>query len=103
MERAQNLLTQSEQAQSRGDTDLAIVRAQEGMKVLRQIARANPEYGALLVAAEHGYNAIEVRERVVTEGYELIDRKFMGFTLGTDVVPTRTSKDSTRIIRLTNI
>lgn len=97
---AQNLLAQSEQAQKQGNTDLAMRRAQEGMKAIRQIARNNPELGALLVAAEYGYTGIEYSQTERIDSYEVLDRKFFGITVGSEVVPTTTVKHMTRTVRL---
>lgn len=97
---AQNLLAQSEKAQCQGNTELAVVRAREGLKVLRQISRQNPELGALLVAAEHGYTGIELTQVERIDSYEVLERKFLGISMGSEVVPTTTIKEIRRTIRL---
>ncbi len=100
MERAQNLLAQSERAQSQGNSELAVVRAREGMKVLRQISRNNPELGALLVAAEHGYTGIEYTEMERIQSYEIIKKEFMGMSFGSEIVPTTSITERKRIVKL---
>lgn len=100
IENAQKLLDQSQQAQNQGNTQLAIVRAQEGMKAIRQVARNNPEFGALLVAGLNGYQGIEVTETEEVHGYEMLDQTFLGISFGKSIVPTHTVKTRTRVLRL---
>jgi len=86
LDRAQNLLAQSDQAERGGDHSLALVKAREGMRVLRALAQYSPDNAALMIAGEMGHRGFEFEtiERVDTS--VVIYRKFLGMIVGTDVV-----------------
>ncbi len=86
LDRAQNLLSQSDQAETRGDHSLALVKAREGMRVLRALAQTSPDNAALMIAGEMGHRGFEFEtiERIDTS--VVIYRKFLGMIVGTDVV-----------------
>jgi hypothetical protein len=100
LERAQNLLNQSEHAASHGDHSLAMLKARSAMKVLRSLAASSPAHAAILQAAEMGYRGyrIDTYERI--DRYQTVDRKFLGITIGTDVVNTPTITHRAQIGRV---
>ncbi|HEY3782990.1 MAG TPA: hypothetical protein VGL56_18060 [Fimbriimonadaceae bacterium] len=59
LERAQNLLAQSENAENNGDRSLAVVKAREAMQVVQSLAQRSPEAAALIVLADMGYRGFE--------------------------------------------
>ena len=59
---ANRLLSQSSQAAIDGYRDIALIKAQEGMAVLKQVAGMSPEHGAVLLAGVMGHRGIEVTE-----------------------------------------
>lgn len=90
MERAENLLAQSERAASRGDHSLALIKAREGMRVLKVLAQSAPVHAALIIAGEMGHRGI-MRETVQrVDQYKCVDKKFLGFTVGHEIVNTPT-------------
>lgn len=100
LDRAQTLLTQSSQAESRGDNTIAIIKAREGLRVLQALARHNSEMAAMLIAVEQGHKGfeIEVYERI--DRHQVIERKFLGMTIATDVVNLPTITRSVRKVRV---
>lgn len=90
LERAQNLLAQSEHAENVGDHSLAIVKAREGMQAVAQIAQRAPELAMLLLAGEMGYRGYEYETMERTESHQVIERKLFGISMGYDVVPLTT-------------
>jgi hypothetical protein len=94
LDRAQNLLAQSETAESRGDHTLAVVKAREGMRVLKALAESSPNHAALIIAAEMGFRGYEIETVEHIDKYEIVEQKFLGITIGHDVVhvPTTTRR-----------
>ncbi|KAA0233850.1 MAG: hypothetical protein EDM74_12920 [Armatimonadetes bacterium] len=92
--RVQNLLNQSEDAYYDGDYSLAQRKHNEAYRCIESIARLSPEYGTLLVAGLMGRNGyvLEMVERV--DAHQLVERKFLGLSLGQEVVnvPTITRR-----------
>ena len=85
---AQNLLAKSQQAEQMGNSELAVIRAEQGMKIIANIASANPEFATVLLAAQSGYSGIQLEETQYVDAYEIIEQKFLGIPIGTHVVPT---------------
>lgn len=90
LERAQNLLSQSEYAESQGDHSVAIVKAREGMQVLRTLAASCPELATMLMAADMGHRGFELEMTERTDSYQLVERKFFGMSFGYDAINTPT-------------
>lgn len=90
LDRAQNLLAQSDRAESRGDNSLAVIRAREGMRVLRALAASSPQCAALLIAAEHGYRGYEIEKIERIDRHQVVERKFCGVVFGSEVVSVPT-------------
>lgn len=86
IEQAQRLLDQSERAETRGDHSLAVVKAREGMRVLRELSRTSPNHAALIMAAEMGHRGFEFETVERLDVYKVVERKFMGIVVGTDIV-----------------
>ena len=85
---AQSLLAKSQQAEQSGNTELAIIRAEQGMKIIANIACANPEYATVLLAAQAGYCGIQLDETQHVDAYEVIEQRFCGIPIGTYIRPT---------------
>ncbi len=94
LERANNLLTQSENAEYYGDHSLAVVKAREAMQVIQAIARSSPEAATLLILADMGYSGFEYETTERIDSHQVIERKFLGMSFGHDVVnvPTYTRR-----------
>lgn len=94
LERAQNLLNESEEAESYGDRSLAVVKAKEAMQVVQRIAQQSPEIGALIILGEMGYRGFEVETMEQVDRHELVERTFLGLRMGQEVVnvPTITRR-----------
>jgi hypothetical protein len=94
LQRAQDLLDQSEDAINGGDALLGRERALEGMRALQLIAQSQPEIAAVIFAGMRGYSGyeMEIVERV--DRHELVERKLFGLTIGHEVVnvPTITRR-----------
>lgn len=92
LERAQNLLSQSEEAQMYGNRSLAASRAMEGIRVLEAIAQRSPEFATLLSAALQGYRGFEFERTEHTDTYQVVERKLFGWSFGyaTVHIPTVT-------------
>ncbi|MGI8923924.1 MAG: hypothetical protein ACR2HJ_07795 [Fimbriimonadales bacterium] len=86
IQRAQNLLDQSEEAVSGGDLALAQEKAREGMRVLQIVAQTDPEIGALVFAGMMGYGGYEVEIVERVDDHQLVERKFFGLSMGHEVV-----------------
>jgi hypothetical protein len=93
-ERAQNLLNQSEHAENVGDHSLAVVKAREAMQAVGQIAQRAPELAMLLLAGDMGYSGYEIETIERIDRHEVIERKFLGISFGSEVVnvPTVTRR-----------
>lgn len=89
-DRVDNLLAQSEHAQSHGNYELADSRAREAARVLQTIAQAAPELGALLAAGVMGYCGYDIEVVEQVDRYEVVERKFLGMCFGSEVVNTPT-------------
>lgn len=90
LERAQNLLAQSEHAEDMGNHSLAVVKAREGMQAIAKIAQYAPELGTLLLAGQMGFRGYQYDSEERVESYRVIERKFLGVEMGQRVVPTTT-------------
>lgn len=97
---AQNLLAKSQQAEQAGNTELAIIRAEQGMKIIANIACANPEFATVLLAAQGGYSGIQLDDTQHVDSYELIEQKFLGIPIGTYIVPTHKVTRTYRTMKL---
>lgn len=86
LERAQNLLSQSEHAENIGDHSLALVKAREGMQAVIAIAQRAPEQALLLLAGEMGYRGYEIETLERIDCHQLVERKFFGLSMGHEVV-----------------
>jgi hypothetical protein len=94
LDRAQNLLSQSENAEYYGDHSLAIVKAREAMQVVQALAHSSPESAALIILADMGYRGFEYETVEHIDRYQVIERKFCGLSFGHEVVnvPTITRR-----------
>lgn len=90
LERAQNLLAQSERAEDYGNHSLAVVKAREGMQVISQIAQHAPELATLLLAGQMGFRGYQYESVERVDSHRVIDRRFLGMDMGQRVVPTTT-------------
>jgi len=90
LERAQNLLAQSEHAEDVGNHSLAVVKAREAMQAVSQIAQRAPELALLVLAGDMGYRGYEFETLERTESNQVIERKIFGISMGYDVVPITT-------------
>ena len=94
LERAERLLDQSEDADFVGNTSLAKAKAAEGFQVLAQLASTAPDLAFALMARQMGVREwdLEWCERV--DRYQVIEKKFLGLSMGTEVksVPTITTR-----------
>jgi hypothetical protein len=90
LERAQNLLDQSEEAESYGDRSLAVVKAREATRVVERIAQQCPDIGALIVLADMGYRGFEVETMETVDRHQLVQRTFLGIPMGQEVVSVPT-------------
>jgi hypothetical protein len=97
---AQTLLAQSKNAGEDGNTDLAVIRARAGLEIIQTIAQKNPELGALLACDRLGYRGIEVTTYEEDLSYQVIEQKFLGLSVGTQVVPVRSTRRTCRQVRL---
>lgn len=86
LDRAQSLLAQSEAADNRGDHSLAVVKAQEGMRVLQALAQTAPNHAALIIAAEMGYRGYEIQTVEHIDKYQIVEKEFLGIVYGYDRV-----------------
>ena len=100
IQNASRLLTDSEHASSQGNQALAIVKAEHGLAVIREIASKSPEFAALIMAAKHGHRGIQIEQVEQRTHMEAIERRFMGLHFGTDYVPMTTTTRYSRTIRL---
>lgn len=100
LDRAQNLLAQSEVAESRGDHSLAVIKAREGMRVLKALAERSPEHATLIIAAEMGYHGYEIETIEEIDKFEIVEQKFLGITVGYDRVRMPTTIRRTTRARL---
>lgn len=98
--RAQNLLEQSEVSEARGNKSLAVVQAKEGLKVLRELARTSPELAFMGMLAQSGYTSVTVENYERKDSYQVVERKFLGMTIATDVVNLPTITRSSRTVRI---
>lgn len=90
LERAQNLLTQSDYAEAHGDHSVAIVKAREGMQVLRTLAASCPELATMLLAADMGHRGFELEMIERIDSYQLVERKLCGISFGHEAINTPT-------------
>lgn len=90
LERAQSLLNQSEEAESYGDRSLAVVKAREAMQVVQRIAQQSPEIGALIILGDMGYRGFEVETMESVDRNQLVQKTFLGFPMGQEVVSVPT-------------
>lgn len=90
LERAQNLLSQSDSADANGNHSLAVVKAREGMQVLRAIAQVCPELAALMVGAGMGHWGFEIESTERTDSYQLVERRLFGVPFGHETINTPT-------------
>lgn len=97
LERANNLLSQSEHAAQNGDTSLALVKAREGLNVLKIIAQNAPNNATLALLAECGYRGFELETTERIDAYQLANRSFLGLFSYQEVVSVPTV--TTRTIR----
>ena len=86
LDRAQKLLVQSDQAEQGGNHSLALVKAKEGMRVLRALAQFSPDNAALMIAGEMGHRGFEFETIERVDSYQVVERKFLGMIVGTDIV-----------------
>ncbi len=94
LERAQNLLSQSEEAESYGDRSLAVVKAKEAMQVIQRVAQQSPEIAALIILGDMGYRGFEVETVERVDRHQIVQHTFLGVTMGQEVVnvPTITRR-----------
>ncbi|MBS1701419.1 MAG: hypothetical protein JST12_07150 [Armatimonadetes bacterium] len=97
---AQNLLAKSQQAEQSGNTELALIRAEQGMKIIANIACASPELAAVLLGAQIGHSGIQIEETHHEDSYEVIEQKFWGIHIGTFVYPTHKTIRTFRNVKL---
>ena len=86
LDRAQKLLAQSDQAEQGGNHSLAVIKAREGMRVLRALAQYAPDNAALMIAGEMGHRGFEFETIERIDTYQVVERKFLGMIVGTDIV-----------------
>ncbi len=89
--KAQNFLDLSQKQASRGNYDMAEYSARLAAKTMREVARQNPELGALLIGAHLGYRGIEIVAQEQRTTDHVVDRKFLGMNIGYNVVPITTT------------
>ncbi len=94
LERAQNLLSQSEEAESNGNQSLAVVKAKEAMQVIQRVAQQSPELAALVILGDMGYRGFEIEMIERVDRHEIVQRTFLGIPMGQEVVnvPTMTRR-----------
>jgi hypothetical protein len=94
LDRAQNLLAQSEHAEAGGDHSLAIVKAREAMQAVRSFAQQSPELAVLVLGGEMGFRGYQIETVEQVDRYQVVERKFLGMCLGSEVVnvPTVTRR-----------
>jgi len=89
IQQAQNLLARSADAEQRGDIPAAVNHAHQGMHALVEIAQRNPEIAAVLLALMHGYHGVVLENLREEDYYEQVEKRFMGFVVGTQMVPMK--------------
>jgi len=97
IQRAQDLLDDSEDAHQDGNYVLAKRKAREGLLALETVAQSCPEVAALLLAGQHGYRGYEFETIERVDNYQVIERKFLGLTIGQDVI--NVPKTTRRLVR----
>lgn len=100
IDRAQNLLAQSEVAEEHGDREVAMIRAREGLRVLQELAAHSPDHTAMLVATQQGYKGFELETLERIDSHQIVERKFLGLTIATDVVNLPTIKRTYKRMRV---
>lgn len=86
IDKATNLLAQSADAERRGDSEIAIIKARQGLQVVASIAERSPELGAMLLAPQYGYTGFTVEHFEHVDRYEVMDHKVLGLTLSRSIV-----------------
>jgi hypothetical protein len=69
-------------------------------QALVEIARTQPELGALMVAAHLGYSGLSFQQTVQSTNHYVTDRSIFGIRYGQDERTTTTTNTTTRSIRL---
>lgn len=87
LQRADNLIAQGEQAQASGNYQLA---QQYGRQAEAIIAQAAPQIAALIRLAEMGQRGYEIEMVERIDKYQIVERSFLGISLGNEVVNTPT-------------
>lgn len=88
LERAQNLLSQSEEAEMYGNRSLAATRVQEAIRVMEAIAQRSPEFATLLNAALLGHRGFEFEMVEHVDSYQVVERKLFGYSFGYETIHT---------------
>lgn len=100
LNQVQHLLNQGQLASEEGNNELALIRAEQGMKVLRTLASSMPQYAAVLMAASAGFREIEEETMVVQEHFYPEDIRILGLKVGTCYQRDWQSTTTTKRIRL---
>lgn len=99
-EQAEKLLALAKDAERSGEDYDAATFATRGLEIMLEVARQSPEYGALVCAAKMGYTGIQYSTYERTDSFQVVEHKFLGFTIGTETVPVSTTKQTHRIVKL---
>jgi len=83
-----------------GDFELARIKASQGLKVVRELAKTMPQLSALLMAAAAGYRQIEDEVVVREDRHYPVDVRFLGIKVATYMQHDYTIKTHTRNVRL---
>ncbi len=100
IEHANRLLSQSATAASEGDIEIARIRAEQGLKVVRVLATSMPQFAALLMASAGGHNQIEEEVYIRKDRFYPEDVKFLGITVAKTMQHEYTTERHVRTERL---
>lgn len=101
LSRADTLLAESAAAEKQGNRQLALVKAELGLRIADEIAQQSPELGTLLLGGTMGHRGFEIDECEIRNLVVQYEGKFLGLSMGTRFKPvteTRSLKKQFKFI-----
>jgi len=89
LQRVQLLLNQSEYAKTHGRDDLARAKAEQAVSVMNNLICHSAESATLTMLADMGCQGFQSAIVEQTDGFVIVERRFLGISFGEKVVPTR--------------
>lgn len=96
IDNAQGLLAQCEKATLDGNVELAITKAELGLKVIHEISQKSAELGTLLIGSMAGHKGFTIEETQVVSDVVQYKQTFLGLDMGTKFRPITSHRTITR-------